>query len=161
MDNSGKERRFIAQRAVLRAVKLSVYARLVYFDLDDRTGYNQCCWPKQSTIATCLGFSLRMVNQGIGELVARGLIREERKSKGVEYFLSWNDPMVRAERVTPTRNTRITGVRSLYEPQKEQTTEKRCSICGGSGVADITGEGAIPCECPDGVSFGERMPKAG
>lgn len=172
-NNSAKERRFIAQRSVLHATSLTLSARLVYFELDDRAGYKGSCWPGQETIAAALGISVRAVRDGIDELIDRGFVRAARGvdpfPKGLSYFLGWFDRQnlpVKVDTQTgricrsDRQNLPVNASASLYEPKKEPKKEQRCSVrcslCGDSGVTGATSAELDYCACSEGSAARRR-----
>lgn len=166
-DDSWKQRRFIGLRTVLHAVSLSMSARLVYFELDDRSNYKGTCYPKQSTIAACIGISIRAVREGLSDLAMRRFIRVVRGKRGAEYFLAWAD-----RQNLPLRSAEFAGLspRFLNEQHHEQQSEvrgsvrlkqhdnePRCILCEDSGVIGSTGADLAFCGCTAGINAKERI----
>ncbi len=63
-----KPARFVASDRVRLDTKLSIGARLLYWDLDARSGSNAECWPRQATLAKELGVSIRHIRRWLAEL---------------------------------------------------------------------------------------------
>lgn len=128
-----QQQRFAGLRAVLHAVSLSLSARVVYFELDDRAGVGGHCWPRQHTISACTGISERAVRDAIAELAEGHFIETKRGQRGLEYFLCWkyrqilpvgSGEICRSERqILPVR-----APASLYEPTHEPKTH-RTTVC--------------------------------
>jgi hypothetical protein len=102
--------RCASRLAAITDTRLSPDARLVYMLLDDYAGLKGIAWPKQPTLASRLGISLRKVQAAMKQLAATGWLRIERTGRASRCHLRW--AWVSDSAPAATRN-------SVYEPGKQ------------------------------------------
>lgn len=96
--------RFEARTRVLHDVKLSLDARAVYLDLDDRAMMEGWVRKTRYELATCLGIPLRTWQRYLAELVSAGYVSIE-ATRISTYILAWSSGPPVAHVSEPLRAT--------------------------------------------------------